>query len=92
MYNITFFEEIMAGQMIIRIDAKTKSKLNQLAKSEGKTSSQIVRELIGEYIQERDIGAYIDDLWDRIGNKLRERGVVEADIQRAIKELRLTKE
>ncbi|OPX34399.1 CopG family transcriptional regulator [candidate division KSB1 bacterium 4484_188] len=82
----------MAGQMIIRIDAKTKSKLNQLAKSEGKTSSQIVRELIGEYIQERDIGAYIDDLWDRIGNKLRERGVVEADIQRAIKELRLTKE
>jgi len=92
MYNITFLEEIMAGQMIIRIDAKTKSKLNQLAKSEGKTSSQIVRELIGEYIQERDIGAYIDDLWDRIGNKLRERGVVEADIQRAIKELRLTKE
>src|SRR3989338_3485124 len=57
----------MTTQMIIRIDEGVKDRLNRLARLEGKTTSEMVRELIEERIKERDIGAYVDDLWNRIG-------------------------
>ena len=78
----------MATQMIIRIDPEIKDRLNKLARVEGKTTSKMVRELIEEYIKERDISAYIDDLWNRIGVKLRSRKTKISDIDRAIKEVR----
>jgi len=53
---------------------------------EGKTSSQMVRELIEDYINERNIGIYIEDLWGRIGGKLRSKGVGQRGIDRTIKE------
>jgi len=52
----------MTTQMIVRIDSDVKDRFNKLARVEGKTSSQMVRELIEDYIKERDIGAYVDDL------------------------------
>ena len=57
----------MTTQMIIRMDSEVKDRFNKLARVEGKTTSQMVRELIEDYIKERDIGTYIDDLWGRIG-------------------------
>jgi len=78
----------MTTQMIIRIDPEIKGKLAKLARMEGKTTSQIVRELIEEYTKERDIGTYIDDLWERIGGKLRAKGVRQRDIDKTIKEVR----
>ncbi len=78
----------MTTQMIIRIDSEMKSRFNKLARVEGKTTSQMVRELIEDYIREKDIGTYIDDLWDRIGGKLRSKGIKQGDIRRAIKESR----
>ena len=78
----------MTTQMIIRIDSEIKNRLNRLARVEGKTTSQMVRELIEGYIKERDIGTYIDDLWNRIGGKLRSKGVKQRDINRAIREAR----
>ena len=78
----------MSTQMMIRIDPEMKERLNRLARVEGKTSSQMVRELIEDYIKERDIGSYIDDLWNRVGGKLRSRGVNPVDIDKAIKEVR----
>ena len=61
----------MTTQMIIRIDSEMKNRLNKLARVEGKTTSQMVRELIEDYLRKKDIGAYIDDLWNRTGGKLR---------------------
>lgn len=81
----------MTTQMIVRMDPKMKDRLDRLAKLEGKTTSQMVRELIEEQLNERDIGTYIDDLWDRIGAKLKSKGAREADINRAIKEVRKSK-
>jgi len=78
----------MTTQMIIRIDSDMKKRLNKLARREGKTTSQMVRELIEDHIRERDIGSYIDKLWDRIGGKLRAKGINQKDINRAIKESR----
>ena len=78
----------MTTQMIIRIDSGMKNRLNKLARVEGKTTSQMVRDLIEDYIREKDIGSYIDNLWDRIGGKLRSKGINQRDIHRAIKESR----
>ncbi len=75
----------MTTQMIIRIDDEIKSRLNKLARLEGKTTSEMVRELIEERIKERDIGAYIDGLWNRIGKKLKSKGVTSTTIEKAIK-------
>ncbi|MFH1025415.1 MAG: ribbon-helix-helix protein, CopG family [Nitrospirota bacterium] len=74
--------------MMIRIDPEMKEKLNKLARVEGKTSSQMVRELIQDYIKERDIGDYIDSLWNRIEGKLKSKGVKPGDIDKTIKEVR----
>lgn len=78
----------MATQMIIRIDPEVKDRLNKLARVEGKTTSQMVRGLIEGYIKERDISAYIDDLWNRIGGKLKRRGIRQQDIEKVIKNVR----
>jgi predicted DNA-binding protein len=77
--------------MIVRIDAEVKDKFNKLARGEGKTTNQMVRELMGNYIKERDISAYVDDLWSRTGRKLKSRGVKQKDIGRAIKGARNSK-
>jgi predicted DNA-binding protein len=78
----------MSTQMIIRIDDEVKNRLSKLARLEGKTTSEMVRELIEEYIKERDISAYINDLWNRTGKKLKSKGVTPATINKAIKETR----
>lgn len=75
-------------QMIIRMDPELKDKLNRLARTEGKTTSQMVRELIEDYIKEHDIGSYIDNLWSRVGKKLKSRGVMPASVEKAIKDVR----
>ena len=81
----------MAAQMIVRLDRELKTKVDNLAKTEGKSLSEVVRELLEEYVKNRDIGAYIDDLWGRIGAKLTSRGLRPEDIQRAIQEVRTNK-
>jgi hypothetical protein len=78
--------------MIVRIDTELKERLSRLARAEGKTTSQMVRELIRDYVKDRDIGAYIDALWSRIGAKLASRGVLPADINRAVAETRKKRE
>ena len=78
----------MSKQMIIRIDDELKEKLNRLARKEGKTVSEIVRELIRDYLKTRDISAYIDELWGRIETKLKERGVTPERVKKAIVHVR----
>jgi antitoxin component of RelBE/YafQ-DinJ toxin-antitoxin module len=82
----------MTTQMIIRMDPEVKDRFNKLARVEGKTTSQMVRELIEGYIKERDIGVYVDDLWGRIGGKLRSKGMKQRDVNKAIKEARKSRE
>jgi hypothetical protein len=64
--------------------------VNRFAKAEGKTTSEVVRELLEDYVRSLDIGAYIDDLWDRIGEKLKPKRVGSDEIQRRIKKVRVT--
>jgi predicted transcriptional regulator len=77
--------------MIVRVAPETKAKLTQLARNEGKSTSQVLRDLIDAYIRERDPEAYIDELWNRVGGALQSNGVVVGDVDRAIAEVRQRK-
>jgi predicted DNA-binding protein len=79
------------AQLLVKLDEDIKKKVSKLARQEGKTTSTVVRELIEEYIRERDIASYIDGLWDRIGGKIRSKGVRAEDIPRIIRDVRAKK-
>ncbi len=81
----------MSVQMLIRVDPEFKERLTKMARREGKSNSQMVREIVENYIKERDIEAYIDDLWGRIGTKLKSKGVKQKDIASKIRQARKTK-
>jgi predicted transcriptional regulator len=81
----------MTTQMIVRVNPDLKNKVNTLAKAEGKSVSEVVRELLEDYVKNRDIGSYVDDLWQRISNKLLSRKIGPKEIQRAIQEVRAKK-
>lgn len=81
----------MSTQMIVRINPELKNRVNSLAKAEGKSISEVVRELLEDYVKNRDIGLYIDDLWQRIGNRLVSRKIGPQEIQRVIREVRAQK-
>lgn len=74
--------------MIIRIEPVLKDKISKLAKSEGKNLSELVRELLENYTKERDMGNYIDGLWDSIGEKLSKENVDDSAIEKVIKQVR----
>lgn len=78
----------MTTQMMIRIDPDLKAQATRMAKAEGKNMSELVRELLVKYTRERDIGAYIDELWDRIGRDLKESRITEQDIKNAVRDVR----
>jgi len=78
----------MSTQMILRVDSEMKEKLSKLARREGKTASQLIRELIEGYIQDKDIGRYVDDLWSRVGASLRSKKVTRKDIGKTVKAVR----
>lgn len=78
----------MTTQMIIRVEPSLKNKVSRLAKAEGKNLSELVRELLEKYTKERDMGAYIDNLWNRIGQNLSQKNISDVDIDEAIKQVR----
>jgi predicted DNA-binding protein len=78
----------MSTQMIIRIEPELKDKVNRFARAEGKTTSDVVRELLEEYISSRDIAAYVDGLWERIRTQMETQGVTADRISETIQEVR----
>jgi predicted DNA-binding protein len=78
----------MSTQMIVRIEPELKDKVNRFARAEGKTTSDVVRELLEEYISSRDIAAYVDGLWERIRTQMETQGVTADRISETIQEVR----
>jgi len=79
---------MMTTQMIVRLDPELKAKVNNFAKVEGKSVSEVVRELLEEYVKSRDINSYIENLWERIGGKLASSGIGPKDVKRIIRDVR----
>ena len=78
----------MTTQMIIRVEPDLKNKIIQLAKSEGKNLSELVRELLVNYTKERDMSTYIDNLWEKISDNLSKNHISRENIEAAIKQTR----
>ncbi len=78
----------MSTQLIIRIEPQLKDKVSRLARMEGKTTSEVVRGLLEDYVASRDIAASIDGLWERIGRRLACGDVTSAGVAEAIREVR----
>ncbi len=78
----------MTFQMLIRIDARKRKTLDRLSKFEGKTTSEVVRELIDAFITEHDLTGYVDGLWNRMGQSLKRKGYSKDDVPRLIKDSR----
>jgi hypothetical protein len=76
--------------MLIRIEAGKRDKLQQLCMAEGKSTSQVVRELIDGFIKEKDMASHIDSLWTRVGKIMTKKGYSSKDINRIIKQVRKT--
>lgn len=78
----------METQVIIRIDSRLKRQAVDLAKAEGKNVSLVIRELLEKYVKDRDMSLYVDDLWARIGNSLKNAGKTQSDVEQAIRDVR----
>lgn len=78
----------MKTQLNVRLDEALKQRLDELARTEGKNSSEVVRELIAGYVKDRDLPAYVDDLWERVGQKLKEKGYERGDVDAAVQSVR----
>lgn len=81
----------MQSQMIIRVDFNTKSKFQKIARMEGKTTSEKIREMMKDYIAQKDFAAAVDRVWDKITTEFKKRGITENDIEKTIKEVRASK-
>ena len=81
----------MTTQMIIKINAELKNKVANIAFSERKNLSEVVRELLENYVNERDIEGYIDELWSNIGKKMASKGVTLENVEYAVKKARKKK-
>ena len=75
----------MGDQILIRMDPALKEQLAKAAKMEGKTSSEVVRALVEDYLKQRDVGAYVDSLWERFGKDFKSRKLTAKDIPAAVK-------
>lgn len=74
----------MTTQMIIRLEKPLKNSLCACAAREGKNASQVLRELMENYIKDRDMSFHIDELWKRVGAGLKKRRKTVADVTVAI--------
>ena len=81
----------METQLIVRIDKGTKQKFSKIARTEGKTASAKVRELVALYIEENDFSRVVGDIWDRTAGKLKKKGYKEKDVKDAIKSVRASR-
>jgi len=78
----------VADQLLIRIDPELKRRLAKAAMLEGKTSTEVIRDRIEQYLRQRDLPSYVADLWERIGGSLKSSAAKADDVTRAIKTAR----
>jgi predicted transcriptional regulator len=76
------------AQLTVRIDDDLKDHLQTLARREGKSTSEVVRELVQRYVQDRDRGAALKALWHRMQQNAEAAGTGPEDVEAAIQTIR----
>jgi len=73
----------------VRIDEDLKGRLQNLARQEGKSTSDVVRSLVERYVLDRDQGAALRALWNRMQENAEGAGTAPEDVEEAIRMVRL---
>lgn len=76
------------AQLTVRIDDELKDRLRHLARHEGKTTSDVVRDLVKRYVQDRDRSTFLQNLWRRMQENAEAADMSPDDIERAIARVR----
>lgn len=76
------------AQLTVRIDDDLKGHLQNLARQEGKSTSDVVRSLVQRYVQDRDRGAALRALWEQMRQKAEEAGAGPKDVEDTIESVR----
>lgn len=76
------------AQLTVRIDDDLKGHLQNLARQEGKSTSDVVRSLVQRYVQDRDRGAALRALWEQMRQRAEEAGAAPRDVEGAIESVR----
>jgi len=76
------------AQLTVRIDEDLKGHLQNLARQEGKSTSDVVRSLVERYVRDRDRGAALRALWSQMQQNAEEAGAGPEDVDRAIRTVR----
>jgi predicted DNA-binding protein len=76
------------AQLTVRIDDDLKDRLHTLARHEGKTTSDVVRTLVKQYVQDRDRSTFLENLWERMRENAESEGMGQEDVDRIIEEVR----
>jgi predicted DNA-binding protein len=78
----------MLSQVLIRVDKELKDKFQRLSRTEQKSITEKVRELMEDYVKEHDMEAAMRSLWDEIEQSLKKKGYKASDVGKMIKEVR----
>ncbi|HEY6171486.1 MAG TPA: ribbon-helix-helix protein, CopG family [Candidatus Kapabacteria bacterium] len=81
----------MNTSILIRVDKEKKERFERMARRRGKTTSEVVRELMDEYIQKYDMKGYLSEVMKEIGDGLRRDGYTVDDVDKVIKEYKKEK-
>lgn len=76
------------AQLTVRIDDDLKDHLQALARREGKSTSDVIRGLVQRYVRDRDRGAALRALWDRMQRRAEEAGTGPESVEAAIESVR----
>ena len=76
------------AHLTVRIDDDLKGHLQNLARQEGESTSDVVRSLIKRYVRDRDRGAALRALWDQMQQNADEAGATPEDVEKAIRAVR----
>ena len=76
------------AQLTVRIGDDLKGHLQTLARQEGKSPSDVVRGLVHSYVRDRDRGAALRALWNRMQQNAEEAGADPEDVDRVIRAVR----
>ena len=75
-------------RLTVRIDDDLKDHLQTLARQEGKSTGDVVRGLVQRYVQDRDQGAALRALWDRMRERAEEARASQRGVEDAIESAR----
>jgi len=76
------------AQLTVRLDDDLKGHLQNLARQEGKSTSDVVRSLVERYVRDRDRGTALRSLWDKMQQNAEEAGASPEDVEDAVRAVR----